>query len=108
MPQLTGPLRLKYAGAIGFQNGASCLSEAKCSRTDLMADKKKRLSRPGAIIFSALHRLHYAASLMIFITMPSLEWSRGIDFHIRHPTYKKLSSLHLISVSQKTMSFMQQ
>ncbi|WP_407579010.1 hypothetical protein [Citrobacter koseri] len=31
----------EQADAIGFRNGASCLIEAKCSRTDLMADKKK-------------------------------------------------------------------
>jgi len=27
--------------AIGFRNGASCLLEAKCSRSDLLADRKK-------------------------------------------------------------------
>ncbi|EMC4369452.1 hypothetical protein VEL98_001256 [Cronobacter sakazakii] len=27
--------------AIGFRNGASCLIEAKCSRADLLADRKK-------------------------------------------------------------------
>lgn len=27
--------------AIGFRNGASCLIEAKCSRSDLLADRKK-------------------------------------------------------------------
>lgn len=27
--------------AIGFKNGASCLIEAKCSRSDFLADKKK-------------------------------------------------------------------
>ncbi|TPD02087.1 hypothetical protein FIS40_02805 [Escherichia coli] len=31
----------EQADAIGFRNGASCLIEAKCSRTDLLADRKK-------------------------------------------------------------------
>lgn len=31
----------EQADAIGFRNGASCLIEAKCSRSDLLADKKK-------------------------------------------------------------------
>lgn len=28
--------------ALGFRNGASCLLEAKCSRSDFLADKKKK------------------------------------------------------------------
>lgn len=31
----------EQADAIGFRNGASCLIEAKCSRSDLLADRKK-------------------------------------------------------------------
>lgn len=31
----------EQADAIGFRNGASCLIEAKCSRADLLADRKK-------------------------------------------------------------------
>ncbi len=31
----------EQADAIGFRNGASCLLEAKCSRADLLADRKK-------------------------------------------------------------------
>ena len=31
----------EQADAIGFRNGASCLIEDKCSRSDLLADRKK-------------------------------------------------------------------
>ena len=31
----------EQADAIGFRNGASCLLEAKCTRSDLLADRKK-------------------------------------------------------------------
>ncbi|HFE7523687.1 TPA: hypothetical protein ACGAD2_004339 [Salmonella enterica subsp. enterica serovar Newport] len=55
--------------AIGFRNGASCLIEVKCSRADLLADRKKRfritpakgmgdwrffLSEPGIVEISDL------------------------------------------------------
>jgi hypothetical protein len=30
----------EQADAIGFRNGASCLIEAKCSRSDLLADRR--------------------------------------------------------------------
>lgn len=31
--------------AMGFRNSASCLIEAKCSRADLLADRKKRFRK---------------------------------------------------------------
>ncbi|EIL6545388.1 hypothetical protein LL645_004168 [Salmonella enterica] len=55
--------------AIGFRNGASCLIEVKCSRADLLADRKKKfritpekgmgdwrffLSEPGVVELSDL------------------------------------------------------
>ncbi len=49
----------EHPDALGFRNGASCLIEVKCSRSDFLADRKKVFrSEPGPYLVRINRVLH--------------------------------------------------